>query len=592
MAHQQQQHPSPLSPHCLLLFPHEQYLKRANYKAASALARKQRRSKLNRRRRRRSGSPKQQQQGKRIMTFNKSNEDDHHHAAAAAAVATTNAAITTRMNHGCVDTANAVTVAPTTTPMKRVNALFATGGRRDHDEHEPDAEDRHDDYTTTIMSSNMTATTTTRNKKNQPWIIRPDPLGIRTAVSLIRNGHALAMPTECTYEVVMRMTIPTRQQDRPKGTDAQTLGDDTNHTRFQRQQQQQKNVITSHLPYLDAPVPHIYLCPDVAALDGLERRSSFWKPFIVQRSYGIGGATPMICRFNEAVLVLQVIASCLWPGPCAVYFPISAPMILDPDIRVSVVMIPPDTTCATTTPQHYVKFRSPRHPLAIRMCHELGYSSSSSSRSSTNTRRRRRKRSTTTAIAANTGGTTTTILVHEQQQSEDVDDDNVSETTSKSRTKSSGSYSSNVSSSRGGCSSSAAATLSSGRVDHHHHRYLLIGYPLSKRQCNSTAARDGGGAAVVTRSSDVPSSTLPTLDGEDETYEVLRVPTCREPSSDCWICVPRRTIFCSGNNNENMATTLIHALRKAQDPARPVQSAVLQKWKAEWSNEPFLATIS
>lgn len=107
--------------------------------------------------------------------------------------------------------------------------------------------------------------------------------------------------------------------------------------------------------------PHIYLAADATVL-----QSGIWsKRYSPSKSYGIQNkdASKTIASFNEAAVVLQKISGCIWPGPCCVYFPIVRPLMLAYRIHASIELEPN---------QYYVKFRSPRHPLAVRMCHELG----------------------------------------------------------------------------------------------------------------------------------------------------------------------------------------------------------------------------
>lgn len=107
--------------------------------------------------------------------------------------------------------------------------------------------------------------------------------------------------------------------------------------------------------------PHIYIPADASLL-----QNGLWsKRYSPVKSYGIQNKddSKTIASFNEAVVVLQRISACIWPGPCCVYFPIARPLMLAYRIHASLELEPN---------QHYIKLRSPRHPLAIRMCHELG----------------------------------------------------------------------------------------------------------------------------------------------------------------------------------------------------------------------------
>jgi hypothetical protein len=96
----------------------------------------------------------------------------------------------------------------------------------------------------------------------------------------------------------------------------------------------------------------------------------------------------------------------------------------------------------------------------------------------------------------------------------------------------------------------------------------------------------------------VQLASMHALNGEDETYEALRVPTCKEYvcRGSCWIVldVTRRTIYMS---KELVQKPLQHALYHvaAHTPsadaaaavAQPVQTAVLRKWKLEYRDKPL-----
>jgi tRNA A37 threonylcarbamoyladenosine synthetase subunit TsaC/SUA5/YrdC len=377
-------------------------------------------------------------------------------------------------------------------------------------------------------------------KKKKKSLIRPDPIGIRTAVALVRHGHPLAMPTECTYEMVLLTSPVTTKHNIDALSPAETT----------REHQQQ---------------PHIYIPADAKVLE----KSRLWtKRYTPVKSYGIlnKDGSKTIASFNEAVLVLQAISPCIWPGPCCVYFPVARPVVFAKRIRASCpIVLLPNTNDACNggqqrpQTQHYVKLRSPRHPLAIRMCHELGYNLS-------------RSLALSSCSALNSNSVAASTTTQEDHGNND-----------KLRTKSNASAGSSVNSSPrggGGCGSLASSSSSAEK-----HR-LLVGYTLQQQP-------DG---APVTESSQVPMSSMHALNGEDETYEALRVPTCKEYVSrgSCWIVldVHRRTIYMS---KELVQKPIQHALYHgaAHAPsadaaaAQPVQTAVLRKWKLEYRDKPL-----
>jgi hypothetical protein len=202
-------------------------------------------------------------------------------------------------------------------------------------------------------------------KRRHSEIMYPDVAGLEEVASLLTCNHRVAVPTECTYEVL----------------------------------EQHQPVARSFVEKSSFRRPHVYL-PNVSSLE----TSTFWKQQLPKKSYGMrnnnhkngfnnnndtvgdkqyrrtsmestltclspGTPSASIATFNETVQVLRRVSSKVWPGPMKVYMQVRQPIS-----GLTITIHRDDSSgCFTneSTVQHYLAVRSASHPLTVKVCHEF-----------------------------------------------------------------------------------------------------------------------------------------------------------------------------------------------------------------------------
>lgn len=320
-------------------------------------------------------------------------------------------------------------------------------------------------------------------------------MGLRMLTDHLQNGGEVSIPTETTYEKVAlwKEDAPCRHSSRP----------------------------------------HVYVL-DVGHLE----TSPFWKPLFEAKAYGIRcDDTTVLAKFNESIAVLQRIAPTIWPGPVRVYVQVKCSV---PGVSVSVN--------GSTRVRHYIKLRSPRHPLALRACKEFTVAPPPQEPSS--------------PVAA---AGSPPRLAHKLPNPPMVSPLRLTSVvlplpspTMPRRATSSGSLSSAHSTSS--TSLAAAVTITPQRT--------LLGWPVVDEKDNfCTAARD------------VPTGLV--LNGE-ESREILRVPTCDVPMASVgtiYLDAPTRTVAIHGDVPDISWQLQSAAVVASPTSKEKVTQALLRKWR-------------
>ena len=191
-------------------------------------------------------------------------------------------------------------------------------------------------------------------------LVQPDVRGIQEVAHRLSQGQNVAVPTECTYELLQQHSAAPSQ-------------------------------LRSTTAHGHKVTPHVYVT-DISALE----TSSFWKQLLVKKAYAIKNsataASPApprrarsnsmistttadtdlhpsaIATFNETIQVIRRIAPKVWPGPVILYVQISQPVA-----GLSVTVGSSGEQCYTSESkvQHYLALRMACHPLTVKVCKEF-----------------------------------------------------------------------------------------------------------------------------------------------------------------------------------------------------------------------------
>lgn len=167
--------------------------------------------------------------------------------------------------------------------------------------------------------------------------IAPDLKGIREMCSRLQeNLEVVAIPTECSYEIVQPFYLGT-------------------------------------IPPLSATfqVPvHVYI-PNVSIFE----TGIFWKQIFPKKSYSLkqqplySSVQPaIVTRFNESMEVVRRLASHLWPGPVILYAQVPHPL---PGLTITRSTSTGGSFTDASEVQHYLALRNPCHPLSLKVCQEF-----------------------------------------------------------------------------------------------------------------------------------------------------------------------------------------------------------------------------
>ena len=183
---------------------------------------------------------------------------------------------------------------------------------------EPPSIQSHPQHIVPTSLSLLSTTTTTstdsccdRRRSSSFVTIVPDANGIQEICHrLHERKECVAIPTECTYEIIYPFRYSTTQASL---------------------------VVTQ--PSLQLPL-HVYI-PNVSIFD----TCPFWKHVLPKKSYAIRkeptSTTAIVSTFNESVHVLRRVSRKCWPGPILIYIQVSHP------IDGLTITVP--TTATTTT---------------------------------------------------------------------------------------------------------------------------------------------------------------------------------------------------------------------------------------------------
>lgn len=204
-------------------------------------------------------------------------------------------------------------------------------------------------------------------------MIQPTVSGIQEVATKLSEGKFVAVPTECTYEVVAQLdwqessswsermqllyslepdreppsnSVEVNNKNTPGGDDElfSPISTDSNGN-----SDNGRNYVMSS--GFKATAPHIYV--HQYSLDGL-----FWRKCLPKRPYAVRnkeGEVLAAHAFNETQQVLRLLASKIWPGPVLIY--------------VAVERLVPGLT-VTRHGKHFLGLRSLCHPLMVKVHQE------------------------------------------------------------------------------------------------------------------------------------------------------------------------------------------------------------------------------
>ena len=192
-------------------------------------------------------------------------------------------------------------------------------------------------------------------------LVPADVRGIEEICHRLSQGQSVAVPTECTYELLQQHSASLDQlRSTAQGCKA---------------------------------TPHIYIT-DISVLEA----SPFWKHLLVKKSYAIKNSAtatsqaatprrarsnsmistmtasdndperPAIATFNETVQVIRRIAPKVWPGPVLLYVQVSQPVA---GLTVTVCSSGEQCYTSESKVQYYVALRCACHPLTVKVCKEF-----------------------------------------------------------------------------------------------------------------------------------------------------------------------------------------------------------------------------
>lgn len=169
-------------------------------------------------------------------------------------------------------------------------------------------------------------------QKPSVTLISPTIEGVAEVARRWRLGQSIAVPTECTYEVGMRLAT---------GSMMRLTYSETSDYRSQ---------------------PHVYMT--AKALETSTPTRVFLEQQLPTRKYAFTkeGKVQSLHSFSESMQVLKRLAGRLWPGPVILH------IAVDP-------VSPPSSPTSTsrppvTTPSQYIALRCPCHPLSVKLCQE------------------------------------------------------------------------------------------------------------------------------------------------------------------------------------------------------------------------------
>lgn len=366
------------------------------------------------------------------------------------------------------------------------------------------------------------------SKRPLPLVVAPTVAGVEHIASRLLDGDIVALPTECTYEVVTHLNCqePSAWAGRIQLLQQHSAVSETNDSQPSCRSTSFSNLNNSlsdssestdaspdvrdplrrHSEAVVSAVPHIYV--PQAVLDG-----PFWRKCLPKRPYAIRnkeGDVLAAHAFNETQQVLSLLAAKLWPGPVMIFVPVA--LELPRDLIVS------------RNGKSYVALRSLCHPLMARVYEEYLASS----------------------IRSNKEG---------------VEDSDVS----------------------GGFASSPIRVCST-QATSRNPGTLMIGVAME----NHTEDE----ACYITKAGQVLRSDLTVLNGEESPDMFAVPPCeYRQPCSDgIWLDLQRRTVVLQSMDNRSnrehvTANALLQALHNTRRVAKTdydrVIQAVVSKWKVE-----------
>lgn len=124
-------------------------------------------------------------------------------------------------------------------------------------------------------------------------MISPTVNGVQDVARRWKQGHTIAFPTECTYEVGMQLSVSDNKEELHAEVDRCLRG-----------------VLKLEVPY---PTPHVY----ISGLQASSPSTLFLKRHLPERKYAFrkDGKVVSLHSFSESLHVLKRIAARIWPGP-------------------------------------------------------------------------------------------------------------------------------------------------------------------------------------------------------------------------------------------------------------------------------------